>query len=244
MSFHKKLTEYPNSPDIESSSEEYAKRFKGKVGKWLLLQQKNATRNLIQGDNLNILDVGGGHGQNIDTIQEMGHSLTVLASTEQSLDPIRDKLVKQDVQYDIGSFLDFPYADNSFDVVISYRTLSHMDDPERFVAELSRVARSQILVDFPSTASINLLYKPAFWIKKKLEPSTREFQSFSVKSVGSFFESDRFEIETVYKQFFLPMALHRMVRIRLFSAISEKTFRLVGLTSLLGSPVIVSLMAI
>ena len=244
MSAQKKLTDYPNSPDIESSSTEYANRFKGKVGQWLLLQQKNATRNLIHGDNLKVLDVGGGHGQNIDTIQEMGHSITILASTEQSLDPIRDKLVKQGVQYDVGSFLDFPYADNSFDVVVSYRTLSHMDDPERFVAELSRVARSQILVDFPSTASINLLYKPAFWIKKKLEPSTREFQSFSVKSVSSLFAKGKFKTQSVYKQFFLPMALHRMLRMRVFSAISEKSFRLVGLTFLFGSPVIVSLMAL
>ena len=199
---------------------------------------------LIHGNELDVLDVGGGHGQNIDIIQEMGHSVTILASTEQSLDPIRDKLVRQGIQYDVGSFLDFPYAENSFDVVISYRTLSHMDDPDRFVAELSRVARSQILVDFPSTASINILYKPAFWIKKKLEPCTREYQSFSVKSVGSLFAREKFKTQSVYKQFFLPMALHRMLRIYFISAISEKCFRAAGLTDLFGSPVIVSLMAI
>ena len=163
------VTAYPDAPDIESSTRDYAYRFRGPVGAWFLQCQADATRNLLNGTGLSVLDVGGGHGQNVDTVVDLGHSLTIFGSTDSTTEMIQQDIDNGRIRYESGSFLELPYDDNSFDVVISYRTLSHMDHWSPYVAELARVSRSTVIVDFPSSRSFNILYNPMFFIKKNIE---------------------------------------------------------------------------
>ena len=73
-----KITNYPDSPDIESSTKDYQNRFSGAVGEWFVDVQSRATRNIIMklgaGNSLNVADVGGGHGQSVDPILEIGRA--------------------------------------------------------------------------------------------------------------------------------------------------------------------------
>ena len=232
------ITDYPNAPDIESSTLDYATRFSRRAGAWFLLCQKQATQKLLTGTALNVLDVGGGHGQNIDSVLELGHTLTILGSKGSSIEMIQDVIENNTVSYNTGNFLTLPYDDNSFDVVISYRTFSHMDQWDSFIGELARVAKSRVIVDYPSSCSFNILYNALFFLKKKIETNTREYNSFSPRTIEASFEKNNFRLASQYKQFFLPMALHRMLDIRPLSESCESIFRFLKLTALFGSPVI------
>jgi hypothetical protein len=55
---------YPETADIHTSSDEYALRFSGPAGEWMLaVQERIALRMVRRFPDATILDVGGGHGQ-------------------------------------------------------------------------------------------------------------------------------------------------------------------------------------
>lgn len=239
----KPITDYPDAPDIESSTWDYAGRFKGGVGDWLLEQQTNATRkafeNLCQGSRgLRVLDIGGGHGQNIALMQELGHLLTIFSSEHASTEVIQDALDRGEASLDTGSLLQLPYAEDSFDVVICYRILSHMASWQELAGELSRVARNLVLVDYPSKRSVNIIADALFVLKKSVEKNTRRYGIFSDSEVDDAFISCGRRCTFRYRQFFLPMALYRFIGHTGFCRFAAGGFRLLGLTGLFGSPVI------
>jgi 2-polyprenyl-3-methyl-5-hydroxy-6-metoxy-1,4-benzoquinol methylase len=54
----------PEYADVETSSEGYARRFSGEVGKYFLEVQTQITLELLKPwPRARVLDVGGGHGQ-------------------------------------------------------------------------------------------------------------------------------------------------------------------------------------
>ena len=236
----KPITKFPNAPDLESSTEDYATRFSGKVGKWFLNRQSIATESLLKGENLNILDVGGAHGQNIETLRKLGHRITIFSSDGCPTTIIDHALANNLIEYKTGNLLQLPFEDNSYDVVISYRTMSHMEDWQGFIAEMSRVAKSRVIIDYPTIYSFNVFYRILFKAKKRIEKNTREFNTYTTKSIAHCFKNNGFELESKFHQFFLPMALHRLLGNPVVSTIAETIFAFVGLTELLGSPLITS----
>ena len=75
---------FAEAPDIETSSENYARRFSGETGAWFLNVQENATmRMLSQYRGSTVLDVGGGHGQLAGPIAREGYQVTVLGSSDE-----------------------------------------------------------------------------------------------------------------------------------------------------------------
>ena len=213
-------------------------RFDGDVGRWLLDCQDQGTLSLLQGESLRVLDVGGGHGQNIDAVTGAGHDLTVLGSDHGARKLIKHAVAEGRVAFEIGSFLSIPFDDRSFDALISYRMMCHIHDVDGFMDELCRVADQHVIVDFPPSMSFNILYGLTFWAKQKAEKNTREYRVFSEQALYREFEMRGFILESTYKQFFFPMVLHRVMRLKPLSVVLEKAARVTGLTRLFGSPVI------
>ena len=48
-----------------------------------------------------------------------------------------------------GSVYELPYEDNAFDVVLCSEVLEHLEDPERALAEIRRVARRYCIITVP-----------------------------------------------------------------------------------------------
>ncbi len=231
---------FPETADIESSSDGYAARFAGPTGEWMLAVQERLTLSLLRpyGGALSILDVGGGHGQLALPLCREGHRITVLGSSKECARRIRPALDSGRCRFRVGNVIALPFPDRSFDLAISFRLLTHCGRWPELVSELCRVARKAVIVDYPTSQSVNRLAPKLFAAKKKVEINTRTWRLFTHAEVRGVFAGQGFTRARRKKQFFFPMVLHRMLKCRPVSAGLEAVFRGVGLTRLAGSPVI------
>ena len=231
--------DYPETADIQTSSEDYARRFSGEIGQWFLAVQEEMTLEMLGNyPGATVLDVGGGHGQLTKGLLEHGYTVTVFGSSDICKKRIQ-KLIDQDrCRFQSGNILDLPYQDQAFDVVLSYRLLPHVDRWRPFLSELARVARKAVIVDYPSVKSLNCFSPLLFGIKKRWEGNTRRFTLFRESVIVNAFRSWGFACARRSPEFFLPMVLHRALKAPLVSKIAEGICRVSRLTVLLGSPVI------
>ncbi|ETX06178.1 class I SAM-dependent methyltransferase [Candidatus Entotheonella palauensis] len=233
---------FPETADIETSSEDYARRFSGAVGAWFLRVQEQATlRMLPPASGTTILDVGGGHGQLTEAFLRQGYVVTVLGSAEVCQQRIRHLLDDQRCTFRVGNLIKLPYPDRAFDVVVSYRLLPHVTQWQALVAELTRVARQVVLVDYPTLYSVNVMTPLLFRFKKRLEGNTRPYTLFKERDLLAVFQRHGFQRTQRYAEFFLPMALHRMLKAPKLSSAAEQLCRLCGLSLVFGSPVVLRL---
>ncbi|GIW47829.1 MAG: hypothetical protein KatS3mg078_1706 [Deltaproteobacteria bacterium] len=233
---------YPETADIETSSEDYARRFSGEVGAWFLKVQEEAVLNmLVQYPFARVLDVGGGHGQLTGPLIQKGYRVCVLGSAEVCKARIKGFLDRDQCEFVTGNILDIPFPDRAFDVVISLRLLPHVRSWRLLIKELTRVSKQAVIVDYPSKQSLNLIAPFLFRIKKSLEGNTRPYTLFRERELLEVFKLYGFTLAERYPEFFLPMVLHRIVNSKGFSLLSESVCRFIGLTRFLGSPVILKL---
>jgi len=231
-------------PDIESSTQDYASRFSGPIGEWFLTVQEQGTERQISplttdpNQSLSILDAGGGHGQNIPWLVRNNHNITVLGSDKSCANLIQSFLQNDEVQFETGSLLSMPFIDQSYDVAISYRMLPHLNHWRQHIAELCRVSRVRVVVDFPTLYSINYFSDQLFSLKKGIEKNTRPFTLFREQDIVTEFARHGFSPVHKYPQFLLPMALYRALKKPKLAAMLEQLFRTSGLTQTFGSPVI------
>ena len=227
------------TPDIETSSDSYAQRFSGAAGEYLLSMQQQKVGDALSARFGNtVLDVGGGHGQLAPDLVESGHDVTVLGSSNDCYKRVRQGKGGEDVKLVTGDLLNLPFPDNSFDLVISVRLISHIEHWPRLVREFCRVARTAIVIDYPSTSGINALTPLLFKVKRGIEQNTRTYKSFSRKELSEEFRRNDFCVSGLYPQFLLPMVIHRVMKGALWLRAVEKFCATFGLTRIFGSPVI------
>jgi 2-polyprenyl-3-methyl-5-hydroxy-6-metoxy-1,4-benzoquinol methylase len=229
--------------DVDSATPDYARRFSGEVGSWFLSVQKEALLTCLEtlfpvGSNgATALDIGGGHGQIVSVLAEEGFATTLLASEDAAIGEAQKFISQKTVTCAVGDPLHLPFDDKSFDLVTSFRILPHTDEWPRLVAEMCRVARVGVVIDYPTTESINIISKMFFGVKKNIEKNTRPFTLFSKKEIRSAFGKSGFTSKECVGQFVLPMALYRAVGVRGLGVVSEKFFQTLGF-SIVGSPVV------
>jgi ubiquinone/menaquinone biosynthesis C-methylase UbiE len=235
-------SEFPETADVETSSENYAQRFSGNVGAWFLKVQEKATlRMLTPYPKATILDVGGGHGQVTQALIEHGHDLTVLGSAPDCRTRIEQFVTTNECKFDVGNILDLPYGDQTFDIVMSYRLLPHVTQWKQFLSELARVARKAVILDYPEVRSVNYIAPYLFRFKKKLEGNTRPYTCFRESELLDVFQTLNFVKSERFAEFFFPMVLHRKLKSLPLSKGAESIARRLGLTAVFGSPVILKL---
>ncbi len=257
-SFHKKIkavyksaltssieTRVDIPPDVASSSNQYAKRFSGPVGEYFLEVQESAIREMIKQlpSGSKVLDIGGGHCQLTKLFLERNFDITILGSDERSFErPLSLGYAANDnLHYQTGDLLSLPFQNNSFDLVIGIRLLSHIEVWPIFLKEMSRVSSNLVIFDYSKKGNINYFSEIIFNLKKRIERSTRPFLKQSKVEITAELSKNNFTEASSYPQFALPMGLHRMLKKEKFSRRSEDLLRQIGLTKIIGSPVIMSI---
>lgn len=230
-----------NFPDVETASERYASRFDGAVGTWFLSVQDRAIESLLEGrvsGPLDILEIGGAHGQLTDGLLAAGHRVSVHASR-------RSALVRHQKRIPDGfgrlnrfasSLWDLPCPDHSFDLVIGVRLLAHVERWQELVSEVARVSKRFVILEYPPLESANLLTPLLFPVKRRVERDTRSYSCYWTHRVKSRLRVEGFEPLAVYREFAIPMVAHRALGNMRVSRMVEGFFRSIGLTRLLGSP--------
>lgn len=231
---------HPEYPDVAASTDEYAQRFAGPVGRWFLDVQNTFILSTLGGYGrpLRVVDVGGGHAQLAGPFSDAGHTVEVVGSSAECAVRLSPWVDSGACTFRTASLLDLPYADGEFDVAVCIRTLVHISDADRLIAELCRVARYGVIVDYATSQSLNVLSEPLFEVKLKVEQNTRRFRTFPRVKVESSFEQRGFAVKEVHPQYFFPMALHRAHGSAVLGRMLESVPQHMGLTRRWGSPII------
>ncbi|HYF39386.1 MAG TPA: class I SAM-dependent methyltransferase [Gemmatimonadales bacterium] len=226
--------------DIATSSEDYARRFAGDVGRWFLEIQSRLTLELLEGlpRNATVLDVGGGHAQITPSLLKSGYKVTVVGSHADCSTRLKPWIDGVSCRFEVADLRALPYEVQSFDGVVCLRLLPHSSAWTRLIGQLCRIARHMVLVDYPTTRSVNILSRPLFALKKGIERNTRSFRLFSPREIRAAFREHGFKVTAERPQFLFPMALHRLGRRAGPTRAVEESVRALGLTRWFGSPVL------
>lgn len=227
------------TPDVETASEGYARRFSGEVGRYFLDVQAATVLDLLAPwPGARVLEVGGGHAQLAVPLVAGGYRVTVTGSEAVCRERLDRSLPPGAFGFEVCDAARLPFPDRSFDVVVAVRLLTHLDRWHEALAEMCRVARRAVIVDYPDTRSFNRLYGPLFAWKRAVEKDTRSFRSFRPGEVSAECARHGFEKPAVRRQLFVPMVVHRALGRAGISRALEQASRFLGLTRALGSPVV------
>jgi ubiquinone/menaquinone biosynthesis C-methylase UbiE len=231
---------YRETADIETASEDYASRFSGVAGQYFLDVQTQLTLRFLQDmPAASILDVGGGHAQLTRPLIDNGYRVTVTGSADSCRRRLDATCEKGSFSYRTCDCLDLPYEDNRFDVVMAFRLLPHADRWRELIKEMCRVARQTVIFDYPDKRSANILYDVLFDLKKNMEGNTRTYTLFTRKEIRYELARHGFGSPRFSPEFFVPMVIHRKLQSVGISRSMEFLFRMIGLTQLFGSPIII-----
>ena len=199
--------------DVETSSEGYARRFAGPVGAFFLEVQARATLELLAPwPRASVLDVGGGHGQLTGPLVDAGYDVTVyrqlagLRGPRACRGPRPARRASRP-----GDLLKTPFADRSFDVVLSYRLLPHVVRWPELIGELSRLAARGGRRGLPHVRGASTRWPTRSSASRSgVEGDTRPFTVFRDDEVERRLRGARASSRPgAGPQFFVPMALHR-----------------------------------
>jgi SAM-dependent methyltransferase len=226
--------------DITSSSDDYARRFTGAVGRWFIETQSRITLHLLRAlpAGASVLDVGGGHAQITPPLIEAGYAVTVVGSDPTCGTRLQPWVSSGRCRFEVVNLRALPYPTRAFDAVVCIRLLPHSVSWTGLISELCRVASRSVLLDYPSVRSANAVSSYLFYLKRGIEQNTRRFKIFSPRDIHAAFEAQGFVVRAEHPQFLLPMVLHRLTNHVLLSKAAEAPGRLLGITRRLGSPVI------
>jgi ubiquinone/menaquinone biosynthesis C-methylase UbiE len=232
---------YRETADIETASDDYASRFSGHVGRYFLNVQNSITLNFLKDmPGAAILDVGGGHAQLARLLLDNGYRLTVTGSADICRRRLDMTCEKGSFNYLTCNCFELPFADNQFDVVIAFRLLPHTVQWQGLIEEMCRVSRKRIIFDYPDKRSANILYNVLFDLKKNLEGNTRTYKLFNRREIRDQLALTGFGSLRLNPEFFLPMVIHRKLKMAGVSRFLEFLFRMSGFTRFFGSPIIIS----
>ena len=225
--------------DVHTASDDYARRFSGRVGEWFLDVQARIVLDLLAPwPKATVLDVGGGHAQLTGPLVAAGYDVTVHGTAPECSARLERYLYSGRARFAEGPMLALPWADGAFDVVVAFRLLPHVEAWPALVGELARLARRAVVFDYPTSRSVNVVSGAFFGVKKGVEGNTRPFRVFAEPEIDGALHSSGLQTTARRGEFALPMALHRALGNAGLSKAMEATAAALGLRSLLGSPVV------
>lgn len=215
-------------------------RYGGGFGRWLRRWETDRFREMIGEGRREVLDAGGGTGKLGLGLSDAAGSTTVCDVSLPMLRRCRTRARASEVELRmVAADLEaLPFGDRAFEVVVCSRVLMHLDDWKAGLADLCRVARRQLVLDFPATGSvagIDSFVKRAFGRGK--EGPRAAYRTFRVSEVRHQLERQGFVVERTDRSFALPHFLHRRLDRPDLSRAMEAWLARSGLARVLGSPV-------
>lgn len=137
-----------------------------------------------------VLEVGCGRGYLANLIENAGHDIT---GCDIIITPkIKKKFPK--IKFVQGNIEKLPFADNSFDTVITTHTLEHVQNLRVAVDELRRVAKNELIIVVPRqrpykyTFSLHTQFFPYEW---SLQSGFGYRKGSKIKRLGDWFYHEK-----------------------------------------------------
>lgn len=186
-----------------------------------------------------ILDVGAGTGKlSLPIIVQGRHVISLDASVEMlriaRKHADRNGVALESVVCDAQQLC---FADNAFDCVVSSRTLMHVADWRKAVAELCRASRYMVVMDFPPVVSLAGLGYLLRRLRNLFSARAQNYRLFSTAGVVRELERNNFKVVELKKDLFFPIFFHRWLDRPSLSARVEGLCKTLGLNRLLGAPI-------
>jgi 2-polyprenyl-3-methyl-5-hydroxy-6-metoxy-1,4-benzoquinol methylase len=221
-----------------------ARRFGGPIGELVAAQQAQVLLSFLEPRaGQTILDVGTGTGRGAFLLAGAGATVTGVDASKEMLAVALaragahtgEQRLNIDFREGDAHALDFP--DRSFDVAVSLRVLMHTPRWRTCVAELCRVARRHVLLDFPSARSTALLQSVSRKLLDAAGGTTEPYRVFFDRQIVGALEANGFRVRAVDRQFVLPIALHKAIGSPSLTRVSERLLARIGAQRAFGSPV-------
>jgi 2-polyprenyl-3-methyl-5-hydroxy-6-metoxy-1,4-benzoquinol methylase len=138
-----------------------------------------------------ILDVGCATGDYCVKLKKLGFNCTGI--------DINKKYVEKAIENKIESYLmsadDLKFPDNSFDTILLFEVLEHVENPSRVIEEVKRVAKKNILITVPNNTEFYELRKYGLTYEHMLEKDHINF--FTKKDLENMLSTyfKEFEVE-------------------------------------------------
>ena len=97
-------------------------------------------KNLVSGKN--ILDAACGEGYGSHLLSSYANKVTGLDIDIKAISHAQNRYKQSNLDFVIGSCAQLPFKDNSFDLVVSFETLEHLEQQEEMLSEFNRVLTS------------------------------------------------------------------------------------------------------
>lgn len=219
-----------------------ALRFGGPIGAHL-----QATQQALMLDSLapvagrTILDVGTGTGRAALAFARAGATVTGIDASAEMLDVARRHAAEAGLgaTFETGDAHQIPFPDRSFDAAVSLRVIMHTPNWRQCVAELCRVSRDTVIVDFPALGSVASVEVGLRRLRRAFGGAVEAYRTLSEASVRDALESAGFVVTRVHRQFVLPINFHKLFNSLGVTLAIERALAAVGLLAVFGSPVTV-----
>ena len=234
---HYSYAHYANS-DVAAGFD--ALRFSGPVGRFLLEAQGAVLREALAPlAGARLLDVGTGTGRAaIALAQDGAHVLGLDASAEMlAVAASRARDAGVTVAFGLADAHRLPVADRAVDAAVCLRVLMHAIDWRACVAELCRVSRRRVILDFPALGSFAAIESGLRHVRRRLGQPVEAYRVMTEREVVGVLAQHGFRPVIVRRQFVLPIAVHKAVNRFWLTRRVEAGLAAAGLLRLCGSPV-------
>lgn len=225
-------------PDIAAGFDHL--RFSGAIGRHLLETQARLLTEVFGPlEGRHVLDVGTGTGRAAIGLARAGARVVGLDASPEMIAVARARAAEAGVAvtFDVADAHALPLGDASVDAAVCWRVLMHAIDWRRCVAELCRVSRWRVAVDFPSATSAAAIESAMRRMRHRAGQKVEAYRVLSERDVRKAFEANGFRVLLVRRQFVLPINLHKTLD-RLGPTLAvERMLAAAGLLRLCGSPV-------
>jgi ubiquinone/menaquinone biosynthesis C-methylase UbiE len=217
-----------------------ALRFGGPIGRYLLETQEALLAEVLAPlAGRRVLDVGTGTGRAALGMAARGAIVRGLDASAEMLDVARARATEAGltIAFGVADAHALPVGDREVDAAVCFRLLMHVIDWPQCVAELCRVSRQRVVIDFPAASSFAALESLWRRARKALGRPVEAYRVMSERAVRQAFAARGFRVVLVRRQFVLPIAFHKAIGRLSLSLAIERGLAAVGLLRLFGSPV-------
>jgi len=174
---------------------------------WYINEENYASPNLIKfaagNAGKNILDIGCATGEYCNKLESLGFKCTGI--------DINRKYIKKAQENGVEAYVmeanDLKFPDNSFDTVLLFEVLEHVNDPLKVLKESKKVSSKNILVTVPNCTKFNDLRASGLTYEHMLEKDHVNF--FTKTDLKDLISEEFNEFEVLEKE---PIWLNKLLK--------------------------------